>query len=98
MSDFFTLDNGEALFLDEYNNVSPNSTDRPVTLIALHGLGGGRYFFAGIARSLVLHGPVVCPDMPGSGVSRRGKRPISFDLFADAVVQLIERKTSGRSH
>jgi hypothetical protein len=56
MSDFLTLDNGEALFLDEYSNVSPNSTDRPITLIALHGLGGGGYFFAGIARLLALHG------------------------------------------
>jgi len=95
MSDFFTLDNGEALFLDEYSDVSPNSIDRPVTLIALHGLGGGGYFFAGIARSLALYGPVFCPDMPGSSFSRRGEQPISFDLFADAVVQLIERKTSG---
>ena len=44
MSDLFTLDNGEALFVDEYSDVSPNSTDRPVTLVALHGLGGGGYF------------------------------------------------------
>jgi pimeloyl-ACP methyl ester carboxylesterase len=95
MSDFFTVDNGEALFLDEYSDVSPNSTDRPVTLVALHGLGGGGYFFAGIGRSLASRGHVFSPDMPGSGFSRRGERPISFDRFADAVVQLIERKTSG---
>jgi 3-oxoadipate enol-lactonase len=94
MSDFFPLDNGEALFLDEYA-ASPGSTDRPVTVVALHGLGGGGYFFAEIARSLALHGPVFCPDMPGSGLSQRGERPISFDRFSDTVVQLIERKTSG---
>jgi pimeloyl-ACP methyl ester carboxylesterase len=95
MSELFTLDNGEAIFLDEYGTVWPNSTDGSPTLVALHGLGGGGYFFAGIAPSLALHGLVFCPDMPGSGFSPRGGRPISFDRFADAVVQLIERKTSG---
>src|SRR5437763_6731599 len=94
MNESVTLDNGEALSFDQYGVVSANSTDRPVTLVALHGLGGGGYFFAGIAQSLAFRGPVICPDMPGSGRSPRGERPLSFDHFADAIVQLIERKTS----
>jgi pimeloyl-ACP methyl ester carboxylesterase len=96
MSDPFTLDNGEALFLDEHGSVSPDSTDTPPALVALHGLGGGGYFFAGVGATFAFRGPVICPDMPGSGFSPRGDRPISFDRFADAVVQLIERKTRGR--
>jgi pimeloyl-ACP methyl ester carboxylesterase len=95
MSDIFTLDNGEPVFLDEYGALSPGSPDLPLTLVALHGLGGGGYFFAGIGRSLASRGRFVSPDMPGSGLSPRGERPISFDRFADTVVQLIERKTSG---
>jgi 3-oxoadipate enol-lactonase len=95
MSDFFTLDNGEALFLDECRAVPAASLGRPLTLVALHGLGGGGYFFAELARSLDFRGSIFSPDMPGSGRSRRGERPISFDRFADAIVQLIERKTSG---
>jgi 3-oxoadipate enol-lactonase len=93
MSEFFTLGNGDALFLDEHHAVSAGSNARPVTLVALHGLGGGGYFFAAMGRSLA--GSVFSPDMPGSGRSPRGQRPISFDHFADAIVQLIERKTSG---
>src|SRR3954468_12507409 len=95
MTESFTLDNGEALFLDDYGVGSSKFTYRPITLVALHGLGGGGYFFAGIARSLAIRGRVICPDMPGSGRSPRGEHPISFDRFADAIVQLIERKTSG---
>ena len=95
MSEFFTLDNGESLFLDEYGDVSSSSADA-LKLVALHGLGGGGYFFAGIGRSLACCGRVICPDMPGSGFSRRGERAISFDRFADAIVQLIGRKTTGR--
>jgi len=96
MSEFFTLDNGDCVFFDEYGGIPANSADGNLTLVALHGLGGGGYFFAGIGRSLASRGRVICLDMPGSGFSRRGDQAVSFDHFADAVVQLIERNTSGR--
>jgi pimeloyl-ACP methyl ester carboxylesterase len=96
MSDFFSLDDGESLYIDDYGATSPTSADGPLTLVALHGLGGGGYFFAGIGQSAASRGRVICPDMPGSGFSRRGRRAVSFDWFVDAVVQLIERKTAGR--
>ena len=94
MSDYFTLDDGEKLFLDEYGSGSPGSDDG--TVVALHGLGGGGYFFAGIGWSLASRRRVICPDMPGSGFSPRGERAVSFDRFADVVVQLIQRRTAGR--
>src|SRR2546423_9076237 len=95
MSEFFPLDNSEHLYLDEYGAADPHSTDHGPTIVALHGLGGGGYFFAGIGGSQAVRGRVLSPDMPGSGFSPRGDRPITFDRFADAVVQLIERKTTG---
>ena len=95
MNDSFTLHNGEAIIVDQYGDVTSNVTERPITLVALHGLGGGGYFFADIAQALAFRGPVICPDMPGSGRSPRGDRPISFHRFADAIVQLIQQKTSG---
>lgn len=91
MSEYFTLDNGESLYLEEYCEGSADQT-----VVALHGLGGGGYFFAGMGRSLSPRALVICPDMPGSGFSRRGDQAISFDRFADVIVQLIERKTVGR--
>ncbi len=95
MSEFFTLDNGEALYLDTFGAVHADTAGRRLTLVALHGLGGGGYFFAGIGPSLASDGLALFPDLPGSGFSRRGGRPITFDRFADAVVQLIEGKTDG---
>jgi 3-oxoadipate enol-lactonase len=91
MSEIFTLNNGDGLYLDEYGAAG----DRPA-LVCLHGLGGGGYFFAGVGHSLAgTGGHVLCPDLPGSGLSPRGDRPVTFDRFADAVVQLIQRKAAG---
>jgi pimeloyl-ACP methyl ester carboxylesterase len=93
-----TLDNGDRLYLDEYGVGGPDSGDRPA-LVCLHGLGGGGYFFAGLGQAQQLQGArgrhVLCPDLPGSGFSPRGDPLITFDRFADAIVQLIERRTSG---
>jgi len=90
MSEYVTLDNGESIYVEEYGDVSGE------TIIALHGLGGGGYFFSGLSKSLTSSSRVICPDMPGSGLSKRGERSISFDGVADAVVQPIQRKTVGQ--
>lgn len=97
MSDYFTTENGESLYVEEYGDGSADSRDGSgPTVVALHGLGGGGYFFAGTGRSLGSSGRLICPDMPGSGLSQRGERAVSFDRFVDAVVQLIASKTAAR--
>jgi pimeloyl-ACP methyl ester carboxylesterase len=97
MSGYFTTENGDSLYFEEYGDVSANpDVGGGATVVGLHGLGGGGYFFAGVGRSLGSSGRMICPDMPGSGLSRRGEPAVSFDRFVDAVVQLIERKTVGR--
>ena len=94
MGDFLTLDDRDPLYVEEYGAVSPAAGPR-LTLIALHGLGGGGYFFAGIAHSLASGVRSLCPDLPGSGFSPRGQQPITFERFTNTIVQLIERKTAG---
>src|SRR3954451_524644 len=98
MSEFFTLDNGDRMYVDECGGgaaVDPDITDRRPGLVALHGLGGGGYFFAGVARSQAARGRrVICPDLPGSGLSPRGDRPVTLDRRADAAVELIERQAA----
>jgi len=47
MSELFTLNNGNRLHLDEFGPSGAEST----TLVALHGLGGAGYLFAGIGQS-----------------------------------------------
>jgi len=90
MAELFTLDNGQPLHLEEFCPSRPDST----TLVAVHGLGGAGYLFAGMGQSTGIR--ALCPDLPGNGLSPRPKQPITFDYFADAIVQLLQRKTSGR--
>lgn len=90
MPELFTLTNGDHLHLDEFGPSGPDST----TVVALHGLGGAGYLFAGMGQSTGLR--AFSPDLPGNGLSPRPKQPITFDYFADAIVQLIQRKTTGR--
>src|SRR5690348_10534065 len=88
MGDFLN-DDGGSVYVEEHG------AGCPFTLIALHGLGGGGYFFTGIGRSLASEVRSLCPDLPGSGLSPRGDRPVTFKRFTDIVVELIERKTVG---
>src|SRR3954468_10096128 len=97
MSKYFTLGNGDRMNVDEYGGAAVTSdiTDRRSALVALHGLGGAGYFFAGVGRSQAARGRrVICPDLPGSGSSARGDRQVTLDRCADAVVELIERKAA----
>src|SRR3954465_8989025 len=97
MSEYFTLDSGDRMYVDEYGGaaVAPDITDRHPTLVTLHGLGGGGYFFAGVGRSQAARGRrLICPDLPGSGLSPRGDRPVTFDPCADPVVELNKREAA----
>src|SRR5438874_1507778 len=79
MSEIFTLDNGDGLYLDEYGTAGHASGNCPA-LVCVHGLGGGGYFFAGIGHALAAGGGhVLCPDLPGSGFSPRGDQAVTFD-------------------
>src|SRR4051794_16410965 len=89
MPGFATLENGDRLFVDDYGD------ERAPTLLCLHGLGGGGYFFSNLAQAQSTKRRVICPDMPGSGFSPRGNHDISFDRFADVMARLIERTTTG---
>lgn len=82
------FDDCDGLYVEEYG------AGRPVTMIALHGLGGGGYFFAGLAHSLASQVHSLCPDLAGSGYSPRGGQPITFERFTNTIVQLIERQTA----
>jgi len=93
MSDFLTLDTGDRIHVDEYGGAA--AAGRRPALVALHGLGGGGYFFAGLGRAQAARNRrVICPDLPGSGWSPRGDRPVTLDRCADAVVELIVRRAA----
>jgi 3-oxoadipate enol-lactonase len=61
------------------------------TLLCLHGLGGGGYFFGGLGAALAGRYRTLALDFPGSGFS-----PVpsgfSFDALAEIVVDLATRE------
>jgi 3-oxoadipate enol-lactonase len=58
-------------------------------LLCLHGLGGGSYFFSGLAVNLSDAFRVQALDLPGSGFSPVGPSGFSFEDCADVVEELI---------
>ncbi|MEO8482283.1 MAG: alpha/beta hydrolase [Acidobacteriota bacterium] len=61
MNAAFTTSRGHGLYVDEAG------AGRPA--LALHGLGGGAYFFRGLAAHMGLRHRVLAVDLPGTGFS-----------------------------
>ena len=60
-------------------------------VLALHGLGGGAYFFRGLARRLQASYRVLSVDLPGTGRSA-AEGPPSIDTWVDRLGRLIDEQ------
>lgn len=60
-------------------------------VLALHGLGGGAYFFRGLAARLEPRYRVIAIDMPGTGRSTSGATHWSLESWVDDIGDLIDR-------
>lgn len=58
-------------------------------VLALHGLGGGAYFFRGFARQLQSSCRVLSVDLPGTGRSA-AEGPPSIDNWVDRLGRLVD--------
>ena len=58
-------------------------------VLALHGLGGGAYFFRGLAARLDPRYRILAIDMPGTGRSTSGPAPWSLESWVDDVGDLV---------
>jgi pimeloyl-ACP methyl ester carboxylesterase len=61
------------------------------SVLALHGLGGGAYFFGGLARRLQTSYRVLSVDLPGTGRSA-AEGPLSIDAWVDRLGRLLEER------
>jgi pimeloyl-ACP methyl ester carboxylesterase len=59
-----------------------------IPIVALHGLGGGAWFFSGFARRLFPDHRVITLDMPGTGRSH-SPAPLSIDAWLDDLHDLV---------
>ncbi|MEI6233509.1 MAG: alpha/beta hydrolase [Planctomycetota bacterium] len=87
MRGFEILDSGETLYVEENGEGAP--------LVCIHGLGGGAYYFSGLAEALKHRWRTIAFDLPGAGFSPRGCEPFSFDRCADMVIELAEKRGGG---
>lgn len=62
------------------------------TLLCLHGLGGGSYFFAGLADSLGDSFRTIAVDLPGCGFSPGGASGFSIEDCVEVLEELIRDK------
>ncbi|HLX59674.1 MAG TPA: alpha/beta hydrolase [Planctomycetota bacterium] len=87
MRGFEILDSGEMLYVEE-SGIGP-------PLVCIHGLGGGAYFFSGMAEALKNRVRVIAFDLPGAGFSRRAHEPFSFERCAEMIVELAAKRAGG---
>jgi len=56
-----------------------------VPLLLIHGWGMHGGLWDGVAKSLAQHFPVMAVDLPGHGLSTKGKQPFALDAIVDTL-------------
>ena len=70
----------------------PDGPSAGPTIVLLHGwaLSADLNWFSGLYDTAASHGPVVAPDMRGHGRGMRGDKPLTLELMADDVAELVK--------
>jgi 3-oxoadipate enol-lactonase len=64
-----------------------------VPVLAIHGLGGGAWFFSGFARRAAAHCRVIAVDLPGTGRSAGAGR-VEPDAWVEQLGSIVADRTS----
>jgi pimeloyl-ACP methyl ester carboxylesterase len=81
MTERFTCRSGVKIHVED--------TGRGVPILALHGLGGGAWFFAGLSRRLAETYRVVAIDLPGTGRSEAPPGRISMAAWVADIEDVV---------
>jgi len=63
--------------------------------LLLHGIGLSHRSYTQAAKILAQHGDVIAIDLPGFGGTRRPKRPLSVEDYADGIARVLDRAHVG---
>jgi pimeloyl-ACP methyl ester carboxylesterase len=69
--------------------------DDGLVFLLIHGVGLSHRSFSRLARELVVHGPVLAPDLPGFGFARGARRRASIEQMAAALLPALDRHVAG---
>jgi 3-oxoadipate enol-lactonase len=79
----FSTSSGSSIYIEEAG------AGRPV--LAVHGLGGGTWFFSGMARRLAGSCRLISVDLPGTGRSQAPLDALSIERWIADLGELVER-------
>jgi len=82
MTSRFVAESGSVFHVEDVGAGAP--------VLALHGLGGGAFFFHEFARRLAASSRVIAVDLPGTGRSTSA-RPFTFATWVDDLGDLVRR-------
>ena len=70
----------------------PDGPSEGPTIVLLHGwaLSADLNWFSGLYDTAASHGPVLAPDLRGHGRGLRSDKPLTLELMADDVADLVE--------
>lgn len=84
----FTARSGSVLHFEDVGSGPP--------VLALHGIGGGTYFFSGLARRLGTQTEarhrLLSLDLPGTGNSTSAVRPMTLESWVADIGDFVEQK------
>jgi pimeloyl-ACP methyl ester carboxylesterase len=77
----FTCRSGVKIYLEDYGRGTP--------ILAIHGLGGGTWFFNGMARRLADEYRVIAVDLPGTGRSEAPPGRMSIPAWVADIEDVV---------
>jgi len=80
----FSTRSGSSLYVEDIGSGPP--------VLALHGIGGGAYFFGGLARRLQSSHRILSVDLPGTGHSISGVQPFTIETIVADLGDLVADK------
>jgi 3-oxoadipate enol-lactonase len=80
----FSARSGSSIYVEEVGSGPP--------VLALHGVGGGTYFFHGLAKRLASRHRVFSLDLPGTGGSLSAVQPFSMKSWVADIGDLVAQK------
>jgi 3-oxoadipate enol-lactonase len=84
VSDRFPTSSGSDIYLED--------TGTGIPVLAVHGLGGGAWFFSGLAARLAGHCRVIAVDLPGTGRSGTPSGGPSIDQWVTDLREIVDER------
>ncbi len=80
----FSTQSGTSLYFEETGSGPP--------VLALHGIGGGAYFFGGFAKRMQSRNRIITLDNPGTGNSISAVTPFTLESSVEDIGDLVREK------